>query len=78
MASALSPVNSGIDTSFNISMEKDLKEMETMAKKAEQGQLSEGEMIRYNSVLTRWSTKVGLLAKITSTVDETLKNIVNR
>jgi hypothetical protein len=76
--STLSPVNGRIDTSFRVSLDKDVKEMEEMAKKAEQGQLSEGEMIRYNSVLTRWSTKVGLLAKITSSIDDTLKNIVNR
>ena len=78
MGDALSPVNGRIDASFRASLDKDVKEMEEMAKKAEQGQLSEGDMIRYNSVLTRWSTKVGLLAKITSSIDETLKNIVNR
>jgi hypothetical protein len=78
MSDTLSPVYGRIDTSFRVSLDKDVKEMEEMAKKAEQGQLSEGEMIRYNSILTRWSTKVGLLAKITSSIDETLKNIVNR
>ena|GEM_PF-2043980 len=78
MADALSPVHGRIGASFDISLQKDVKEMEDMAKKAEQGQLSEGEMIRYNSVLTRWSTKVGLLSKITASIDDTIKNIVNR
>jgi hypothetical protein len=78
MVDSSSPINGRIDASFRASLDKDVKEMEEMAKKAEQGSLSEGEMIRYNSVLTRWSTKVGLLAKITSSIDETLKNIVNR
>ncbi len=78
MAISNSPVTGNIDASFRASLDIDMKEMEAMAKKAEQGSLDEGEMIRYNSLLTRWSTKVGLLSKITATVDDTLKNIVNR
>ena len=73
-----SPVYGAIDNSFKASIELDMKDMEALAKKAEQGSLDEAEMIRYNSMMTRWSTKVGLLAKITSTIDDTLKNIVNR
>jgi hypothetical protein len=78
MAIANAQITDRMDTSFRISLDKDMKEMEAMAKKAEGGQLSEGEMIRYNALLSRWSTKVGLLSKISSTVEETLKSIVNR
>ena len=78
MAIANAHVSDKMNSSFQISLNKDMQEMEAMAKKAESGQLSEGEMIQYNALLSRWSTKVGLLSKISSTVEETLKNIVNR
>ena len=78
MAIANTQISDRMDASFKVSLDKDMKEMEAMAKKAESGQLDEGEMIRYNSLLSRWSTKVGLLSKISSTIEETLKSIINR